>query len=117
VLRRGAVDGWYLRGVGPWTGMRRLRSDGEESERFAHLDRLVAGGILAGLGALVLLVGSRSERTEQRNALERVQGSARSYSDERPAGVYSSAEAGVKVEVEARSQAGVTGSSNAARRV
>jgi Zn-dependent protease with chaperone function len=51
------IDGWYLRGVSPWLGMHRLRTDGETIKGFIHLGGYVAGGLLLAIGLLLLVVG------------------------------------------------------------
>lgn len=58
VGREVAVDGWYFRGIGPWTGLRRLRAGDGTITSFVHYAGLVSGSILAVIGAVVIAVGA-----------------------------------------------------------
>jgi Zn-dependent protease with chaperone function len=51
------IDGWYLRGVGPWTGLRRLQAGEESIKGFIHYAGLIAGAALAVVGLAVLGAG------------------------------------------------------------
>lgn len=51
------VDGWFLRGMSPWTGMRELRSGDERIGGFIHLGSLVGGGVVALVGVIVISLG------------------------------------------------------------
>jgi len=52
-----SVEGWFLRGTGPWVGMRRLRVGDEEVRGFIHLGGLVSGGLLVLVGVVVVGAG------------------------------------------------------------
>ena len=51
------IDGWYLRGVSPWLGMQRLRTDGETVTGFINLGGYVVGGVLLIVGLVLLVLG------------------------------------------------------------
>lgn len=52
------IEGWYLRGISPWAGMRRLRTDDETIKGFIHYGGIISGGLLAVIGLVVLVVFS-----------------------------------------------------------
>jgi hypothetical protein len=49
------VDGWFLRGMSPWTGLRELRTDEESIRSFIHYGGYVLAGFLLLVGAAILL--------------------------------------------------------------
>lgn len=51
------VDGWFLRGTSPWTGMRELRIGDETIRGFIHLGSVAGGALVVLLGVVVLVVG------------------------------------------------------------
>ena len=51
------VGGWFLRGVSPWFGLRRLETSEEEIKGFIHLGGYVAGGLLLAIGLVLVVVG------------------------------------------------------------
>ncbi|MFB6311689.1 MAG: M48 family metalloprotease [Salinirussus sp.] len=51
------IHGWYLRGVSPWLGLRRLRTGDEEIKGFIHIGGYVAGGVLLAVGLVLLVLG------------------------------------------------------------
>ena len=50
------VDGWFLRGVSPWMGMRRMETADDSIRGFIHYAGLITGVLLALVGAAVLIV-------------------------------------------------------------
>ena len=51
------VEGWFLRGTGPWVGMRRLRHGDETIKGFIHYGGLVSGALLLVVGLAVAVAG------------------------------------------------------------
>jgi Zn-dependent protease with chaperone function len=51
------VEGWFLRGTGPWVGMRRLRHGDETVRGFIHYGGLVSGALLLIVGLAVVGAG------------------------------------------------------------
>lgn len=52
------VEGWFLRGTGPWVGMRRLRHGDETIRGFIHYGGLVSGVLLLAVGFVVVGAGA-----------------------------------------------------------
>lgn len=52
------VEGWFLRGTGPWVGMRRLRHGDERIRGFIHYGGLVSGALLLVVGLAVVGAGA-----------------------------------------------------------
>jgi Zn-dependent protease with chaperone function len=52
------VEGWFLRGTGPWVGMRRLRHGDETIRGFIHYGGLVSGALLLVVGLAVVGAGA-----------------------------------------------------------
>lgn len=52
------VEGWFLRGTGPWVGMRRLRHGEETIRGFIHYGGLVSGVLLLVVGLAVVGAGA-----------------------------------------------------------
>jgi hypothetical protein len=49
------VEGWYLRGISPWVGLKELQTSDESIRGFIRLGGLVAGGLLTAIGLVVLV--------------------------------------------------------------
>ena len=50
------IEGWYLRGRSPWTGMRRLQAGNETIKSYINYSGLIGGGLLVLIGLVILVL-------------------------------------------------------------